>query len=191
MGNPRVLFLDEPTTGLDAVHANEVMAAVKALTVGGGGEGSGSDSDDDDDDEGGGGGEGGVADTNGSSRRRRASRKRQAPITVCATIHSPTPFAYSLFDSLVLLIGKEGNEEEEKKSFFKTPPKKKNSFFCPPPQKKNFQLKKRGPRRLLRHHGGRRAHPLLPAGADDARRGFSPCRWRRRVRAQAIRPPEV
>jgi len=55
VGNPRVLFLDEPTTGLDAVHANEVMAAVKALTVGGGGEGSGSDSDDDDDEGGGGG----------------------------------------------------------------------------------------------------------------------------------------
>ena len=137
VGNPRVLFLDEPTTGLDAVHANEVMAAVKALTVGGGGEGSGSDSDDNDDDEGG--GEGGVADTNGSSRRRRASRKRQAPITVCATIHSPTPFAYSLFDSLVLLIGKEGNEEEEKKLFLQNPAKEKKLILLPPPpQKKTF-----------------------------------------------------
>ena len=105
VGDPRVLFLDEPTTGLDAVHANEVMSTVKALTVGdGGGEGSASDSDDE-----GGGGESNSASANNNNggSRRRASRKRQAPITVCATIHSPTPFAYSLFDSLVLLIGED------------------------------------------------------------------------------------
>ena len=25
-------------------------------------------------------------------------------ITICATIHSPTPFAFSLFDSLIILL---------------------------------------------------------------------------------------
>jgi len=125
VGDPRVLFLDEPTTGLDAVHANEVMAAVKALTVGGEEGGDDDDSDDDSEERGGDGN-----DNNNSNSRRRGARKRQAPITVCATIHSPTPFAYSLFDSLVLLIGElgggEGEREREKE---KEKSSKKNSFL--------------------------------------------------------------
>lgn len=53
--NPKVLFLDEPTTGLDSYTANEVMTLTKKLVM---------------------------------------ARK----ITVAATIHSPTAFAFSLFD---------------------------------------------------------------------------------------------
>ncbi|PNH11011.1 ATP-binding cassette sub-family G member 2 [Tetrabaena socialis] len=59
--NPRVLFLDEPTTGLDSDTANEVMKAVQALARSG--------------------------------------------VTVVATIHSPTAFCLSLFDSLMMLVG--------------------------------------------------------------------------------------
>ena len=108
-----MLFLDEPTTGLDAVHANEVMATVKALTVGGGGGGEGgeggdeSGSSDEEDDYGSGTGE------NSNKNKRSRRRQQQAPITVCATIHSPTPFAYSLFDSLVLLIGERDGDENK------------------------------------------------------------------------------
>ncbi|PNH11015.1 ABC transporter G family member 2 [Tetrabaena socialis] len=59
--SPRVLFLDEPTTGLDSYTANEVMKAVQALARSG--------------------------------------------VTVVATIHSPTAFCFSLFDSLMMLVG--------------------------------------------------------------------------------------
>lgn len=58
--NPRVLFLDEPTTGLDSFTANEVMSVVKNLASGG--------------------------------------------ITVCATIHSPTQYTFSLFGRLLILL---------------------------------------------------------------------------------------
>jgi ATP-binding cassette, subfamily G (WHITE), member 2 len=58
---PRVLFLDEPSSGLDSWHANEVLTYVKALTATG--------------------------------------------ITVVATIHSPTAYAFGLFDRLLLLLG--------------------------------------------------------------------------------------
>ncbi|CAD7705429.1 unnamed protein product [Ostreobium quekettii] len=58
--NPKVLFLDEPTTGLDSYTANEVLMLVKALTSDG--------------------------------------------ITICATVHSPSPCAFALFDRLVMLV---------------------------------------------------------------------------------------
>ena len=60
ISNPSVLFLDEPTTGLDSYTSNEIMTAVKNLASGG--------------------------------------------ITVCATIHSPTPYCFNLFDRLLLLL---------------------------------------------------------------------------------------
>eukprot|EP00890_Picochlorum_soloecismus_P003061 jgi/Picsp_1/3756/NSC_06591-R1_abc family transporter: multidrug len=60
ISNPRVLFLDEPTTGLDSFTSNEVISFVKSLA--------------------------------------------QRGITVCATIHSPTPFAFSQFDRLLVLL---------------------------------------------------------------------------------------
>lgn len=60
VSSPNVLFLDEPTTGLDSYTSNEVMAAVKNLATSG--------------------------------------------ITCVATIHSPTPFAFSLFDRVMLLL---------------------------------------------------------------------------------------
>lgn len=59
--NPRVLFLDEPTTGLDSFTANEVMVVVQRLA--------------------------------------------KAGVTVVATIHSPTSYAFSLFDSMMMLVG--------------------------------------------------------------------------------------
>ena len=59
ISSPRVLFLDEPTTGLDSFTANEVMTTVKA-----------------------------IAEDN---------------VTICATIHSPTQYAFSLFDNLLML----------------------------------------------------------------------------------------
>lgn len=59
--DPRVLFLDEPTTGLDSDTANEVMTVVKGLAVRGG-------------------------------------------ITICATIHSPSPYTLGLFDRLLMLL---------------------------------------------------------------------------------------
>lgn len=61
ISNPQILFLDEPTTGLDSFTANEVMSVIKSLAAAG--------------------------------------------ITVCATIHSPTPYAFKLFDRLLLLLG--------------------------------------------------------------------------------------
>lgn len=60
ISNPRVLFLDEPTTGLDSFTSNEVISFVKSLA--------------------------------------------QRGITVCATVHSPTPFAFSQFDRLLVLL---------------------------------------------------------------------------------------
>lgn len=61
ISSPGVLFLDEPTTGLDSFTANEVMTVVKNLASGG--------------------------------------------VTVCATVHSPTSYCFSLFDRLLLLLG--------------------------------------------------------------------------------------
>ena len=58
--NPRVLMLDEPTTGLDSFTANEVMASIKSLSVGG--------------------------------------------ITIVTTLHSPTPWAFSQLDRLLILL---------------------------------------------------------------------------------------
>lgn len=60
VSNPRVLFLDEPTTGLDSFTSNEVISVIKSLASSG--------------------------------------------ITVCATIHSPSPYAFSLFDKLLLML---------------------------------------------------------------------------------------
>jgi len=60
IAEPRVIFLDEPTTGLDSHTANEVIASLKALARDGG-------------------------------------------HTVIATIHSPTSYAFGLFDDLILL----------------------------------------------------------------------------------------
>lgn len=60
ISNPRVLFLDEPTTGLDSYTASEVMTTIKNLASDG--------------------------------------------ITCCATIHSPTPYCFNLFDRLMLLL---------------------------------------------------------------------------------------
>lgn len=60
IAKPRVIFLDEPTTGLDSHTANEVVSSLAALARGGG-------------------------------------------HTVIATIHSPTSYAFSLFDELILL----------------------------------------------------------------------------------------
>jgi ABC-type multidrug transport system ATPase subunit len=56
---PEVLFLDEPTTGLDSFMANEVIHILKRLAQNG--------------------------------------------RTICATIHSPTSFAFNLFDNLLML----------------------------------------------------------------------------------------
>lgn len=56
----RVLFLDEPTTGLDSYTANECMMVVQRIA--------------------------------------------HAGVTVCATIHSPTSFSYSLFDTMMMLV---------------------------------------------------------------------------------------
>lgn len=167
------------------------MSAVKALTVGDGGgggeEGSGSDSD---------GGDDGCCcggESNTTNNRRSRNRKRQAPITVCATIHSPTPFAYSLFDSLVLLIGewreRVSRRREREKTNFSTPPphqKKKLKIPLPLPKTSNFHETARRPRRLLRHHRGRRAHSLLPAGTDDADRLLG---GRRRGRREPLAQP--
>lgn len=58
--NPRVLMLDEPTTGLDSFTSNEVMDSVKSLSMGG--------------------------------------------ITVVTTLHSPTPWAFSQLDRLLILL---------------------------------------------------------------------------------------
>ena len=60
IGNPRVLFLDEPTTGLDSFTSNEVISVIKSLSSSG--------------------------------------------ITVCATIHSPSEYAFSQFDRMLLLL---------------------------------------------------------------------------------------
>lgn len=60
VAEPAVLYLDEPTTGLDSYTAHEVMTAVWHLC-------------------------------------RRG-------LTVCATIHSPTPATVALFSSLVILV---------------------------------------------------------------------------------------
>lgn len=60
--SPDVLYLDEPTTGLDSTMANEVVLVLRDLA-------------------------------------------RSAKIAVCATIHSPTGFAFGLFDRLMLLKG--------------------------------------------------------------------------------------
>jgi len=57
---PQVIFLDEPTTGLDSHMANEVVSTLQTLAKGG-------------------------------------------TRTICATIHSPTSYAFGLFDELVLL----------------------------------------------------------------------------------------
>jgi len=57
---PKVLFLDEPTTGLDSYTSNEVMTVVQCLS--------------------------------------------RTGVTVCATIHSPTSFCFSLFDRVLMLI---------------------------------------------------------------------------------------
>jgi ABC-type multidrug transport system ATPase subunit len=56
---PEVLFLDEPTTGLDSFMANEVVLILKRLAENG--------------------------------------------RTICATIHSPTSFAFNQFDNLIML----------------------------------------------------------------------------------------
>ena len=61
VSSPRVLFMDEATSGLDSFTANETMTLVKSLT-------------------------------------------RSEGITVCATIHSPSPLTFSLFDSLLMLL---------------------------------------------------------------------------------------
>ncbi|KAK9804705.1 hypothetical protein WJX72_000974 [[Myrmecia] bisecta] len=58
--NPRILFLDECTSGLDSYSANEVMSVVKSLVPTG--------------------------------------------ITVCTTIHSPTPYAFALLDRITILL---------------------------------------------------------------------------------------
>eukprot|EP01024_Parvocaulis_polyphysoides_P058991 TRINITY_DN6370_c0_g1_i6.p1 TRINITY_DN6370_c0_g1~~TRINITY_DN6370_c0_g1_i6.p1 ORF type:complete len:630 (+),score=106.23 TRINITY_DN6370_c0_g1_i6:31-1920(+) len=58
--NPKVLFLDEPTTGLDSYTSNDVMNVVKSIISDG--------------------------------------------TTICATIHSPTQFAFRLFDNVMMLI---------------------------------------------------------------------------------------
>ena len=60
VSNPRVLFLDKPTTGLDSFTSNEVISVMKNLASNG--------------------------------------------ITVCATIHSPSPYAFSMFDTLLLML---------------------------------------------------------------------------------------
>ena len=60
VSNPRVLFLDEPTTGLDSFTSNEVISVLKSLATSG--------------------------------------------ITVCATIHSPSPYAFAMFDTLLLML---------------------------------------------------------------------------------------
>mmetsp|Transcript_144 Transcript_144/g.316 ORF Transcript_144/g.316 Transcript_144/m.316 type:complete len:615 (-) Transcript_144:60-1904(-) len=60
ISNPRVLFLDEPTTGLDSFTSNEVISVIKSLSSTG--------------------------------------------ITVCATIHSPSEYAFSSFDRMLLLL---------------------------------------------------------------------------------------
>lgn len=57
--SPSVIFLDEPTTGLDSHMANEVVKILQGLA--------------------------------------REGR------TICATIHSPTSYAFNLFDSLLML----------------------------------------------------------------------------------------
>lgn len=58
--NPLVLFLDEPTTGLDSYTSQEVMDAVAGLA--------------------------------------------RTGITVCATIHSPTPHVFRLFDRMFIVL---------------------------------------------------------------------------------------
>lgn len=58
--SPLVLFLDEPTTGLDSYTSQEVMDTVAALA--------------------------------------------RTGITVCATIHSPTPHVFRLFDRLFVIL---------------------------------------------------------------------------------------
>lgn len=60
VSSPLVLFLDEPTTGLDSYTAQEVMDTVSLLAKSG--------------------------------------------ITVCATIHSPTPHVFRLFDRLLVVL---------------------------------------------------------------------------------------
>ena len=62
VADPQVIFLDEPTTGLDSFMANEVALCLRQ-----------------------------IADS--------------LDKTVCATIHSPTSYAFNLFDTLLLLGG--------------------------------------------------------------------------------------
>lgn len=60
VASPKVLFLDEPTTGLDSYTANEVMTVVRSLA--------------------------------------------DAGITVLATLHSPSPYAFSRFHRLFVML---------------------------------------------------------------------------------------
>jgi len=57
---PRVLFMDEPISGLDSYTSNEIMQVVKNLVNDG--------------------------------------------LTLCATLHSPTPFTFNLFDKVYFLL---------------------------------------------------------------------------------------
>eukprot|EP01026_Neomeris_dumetosa_P044309 TRINITY_DN37288_c0_g1_i5.p1 TRINITY_DN37288_c0_g1~~TRINITY_DN37288_c0_g1_i5.p1 ORF type:complete len:593 (-),score=52.46 TRINITY_DN37288_c0_g1_i5:42-1727(-) len=79
---PKVLFLDEPTTGLDSYTANDVMNVVKRIVVDG--------------------------------------------VTICATIHSPTQFAFDLFDSMMMLVRGEvvffGPNNDSKIKYFESLP---------------------------------------------------------------------
>lgn len=61
ISDPKVLYLDEPTTGLDSFTSDELMKHVSKICANG--------------------------------------------LSVCATIHSPTPYCFHLFHSLLLLAG--------------------------------------------------------------------------------------